>query len=328
MYPLAYGAAFHGRRQRRLIMGKRVVVIGSSNTDMVVQVDRLPRQGETVLGGEFSTAAGGKGANQAVAAARAGGDVALIARIGNDLFGQQAVASLVQDKVDVDYVVRDSDRNSGVALIVVDHAGENAIAVAPGANGALSPHDIQAAGAIIAAADLVVMQLEVPLETIQAAVALAAEAGVRVLLNPAPASPLDGKLLRHVAILTPNQFEAELLTGVRIRDAADAQAAAEVLAGQGVAAVLITLGARGVYVFGEGVSELSPAYEVEAVDSTAAGDVFNGALAVALAEAMPLARAVSFAAAAGALAATKLGAQPSAPTRAEIDALFQQRSPT
>ena len=306
-------------------MGKKIVVVGSSNTDMIIQMDHIPRPGETVIGGAFSTAAGGKGANQAVGAARAGGDVTLVARVGEDMFGDQAIEGFVKDNIHVDHVLRDPDRPSGVALIFVDSKGENSIAVASGANGKLSPADVHAASDAISAADAVVMQLETPLETIGEAAAIANNAGVKVILDPAPAQPLDDEILSRVSILTPNESEVELLTGIAIESDADAGNAADVLSRKGIATVLITLGARGVFVRGEGLNELVPGFEVEAVDTTAAGDLFNGALAVGLAEGKSLKEAVLFANAAGALSVTRLGAQPSAPTRTEIENFLEAR---
>jgi len=300
-------------------MSSRIVVVGSSNTDMIIKAHRIPRPGETVIGGAFSTAAGGKGANQAVAAARAGGEVSFVARVGDDVFGRQAVEGFVADKIDASHVLKDSDAPSGVALIFVDDLGENSISVASGANARLTPSDVLAARHVIGSADVLVMQLETPLETVLAAAELAHEQNVRVILNPAPAQPLGEEILRRVSVLTPNETEAELLTGIEVSSDATAEAAAERLAIMGVGAVLITLGPRGAFILDSDHRELVPGFEVEAVDTTAAGDVFNGALAVALAEGNPLNEAVQFANAAAALSVTKLGAQPSAPTRKEID---------
>jgi ribokinase len=307
-------------------MSARIVVVGSSNTDMIIKTARLPKPGETVIGGAFSMAAGGKGANQAVAAARAGAAVSFIARVGQDMFGDQALQGFLNDSIDADHVVRDADAPSGVALIFVDERGENSIAVASGANANLTPHDILAARDVITSADVLVMQLETPLDTVRAAAEMAREHGVRVVLNPAPAQPLGDDILRHVSVLTPNETEAELLTGVKVESEQDAESAARELAARGIETVLITLGARGAFVFDPTCRGLVPGFRVEAVDTTAAGDVFNGALAVALAEGTPLADAVAFANAAGALSATRLGAQPSAPTRAEIDDLVRGKN--
>ena len=202
-------------------MSKKIVVVGSSNTDMIIKTDHIPRPGETVIGGTFSTAAGGKGANQAVAAARAGGEVTLVARVGTDMFGDQAIEGFIKDNIDVKYVIKDPHQPSGMALIFVDEQGENSIAVASGANGKLSPADVQAASGIIAGADVIVMQLETPLDTIRAAVAIADPAGVKVILNPAPAQPLDEGILSKVSVLTPNESEAELRAGFAVLFAAN-----------------------------------------------------------------------------------------------------------
>jgi len=305
-------------------MANKIVVVGSSNTDMIAKLPRLPKPGETISGGAFSTAAGGKGANQAVAAARAGAEVGLVARVGEDSFGEQAISGFIDDGIDVQHVTRDPSAPSGVALIFVDERGENCIAVAPGANAGLTPNDVEAAEELIIGADVVVMQLETPLETVERAAALAREHSVRVILNPAPAQPLSDEILGNVSILTPNESEAELLTGIRVEDDAGAEEAARALVARGVKTVILTLGSRGAFVFESGSGELVPGFEVDAVDTTAAGDVFNGSLAVGLAEGMPLAGAVRFANAAAALSVTKLGAQPSAPTRAEIETFLTE----
>ena len=303
-------------------MPPQIVVIGSSNTDLILRLDHIPRPGETVLGGAFATAAGGKGANQAVAAARAGGQVTFVARLGRDGFGDVALAGFKRDGLDTRFVWRDRAAPSGVALIFVAKDGENAIGVAGGANARLSPADVCKARRVIARADVVLLQLETPLETVRAAAELAARAGVRVILNPAPARPLPAALLRHVTILTPNEMEAELLTGVAVRDETTAAQAAEKLRARGVGIVIVTLGARGAWLAGPGVQQLVPGFKVRAVDTTAAGDVFNGALAVALGEGRALPEAVRFANAAAAVSVTRPGAQPSAPRRREIERLL------
>jgi ribokinase len=297
----------------------QILVVGSSNTDMIIRLDRIPRPGETILGGAFSTAAGGKGANQAVGAARAGGSVTFVARVGRDMFGEQAVAGFVKDSINVEHIVRDAAAPSGVALIFVAKDGENSIAVASGANGLLAPADVKKAAALLGQAAVLVMQLETPLATVQATADLAAKAGVRVILNPAPARPLPAQLLKRVSILTPNETEAELLTGIKVDGAASAAKAAAKLRQRGVQTVIITLGARGAFIADAAGHQLVPGFKVKAVDTTAAGDIFNGALAVALAEGQALAVAVRFANAAAALSVTKLGAQPSAPLRRDIE---------
>lgn len=305
--------------KERFMAGKPILVVGSSNTDMIIKLDRLPRPGETLLGGEFITAAGGKGANQAVGAARAGGRVTLIARVGRDMFGEQAVAGLVRDGINVDYVFRDKTSPSGVALIFVAKDGENIIAVASGANGRLTPAEVKKAKSVFSDASVLIMQLETPLATVQAAAELATRAGVPVILNPAPARRLPDQLLDRVSILTPNESEAELLTGIKVNSDAAAARAADKLRARGVQTVILTLGARGAFVAGDGCRQRVPGFKIKAVDTTAAGDIFNGALAVALAEERPLLSAVRFANAAAALSVTRLGAQPSAPMRDEIE---------
>lgn len=302
---------------------KRVLVIGSSNTDMIVRVPRIPRPGETVLGGEFAMAGGGKGANQAVAAARAGGRVTFIARVGDDVFGERALAGLAADGIDTRFVLRTAGAASGVALIDVDDRGENSISVASGANALLSAEDVENAAVAFAEADIVLVQLESPIEAVEAAVRKAWEKGVPVILNPAPARPLDEGLLSRVSVLTPNENEAELLSGIAVRDADGVQRAAARLRARGPATVIITMGDRGVYASAPEFEGLVPAFNVNPVDTTAAGDVFNGALAVALAEKQALRDALRFAQAAAAISVTRPGAQPSAPTRAEIEALIR-----
>ena len=301
----------------------RVLVAGSANTDMVVRVPRIPRPGETVLGGAFAMAAGGKGANQAVAAARAGARVTFVARVGDDLFGRQALEGFAGDGIETRFVRATPGAATGIALITVDERGENSISVASGANALLAAGDIEAAAEAFGAADIVLLQLESPLGTVEAAARAAKERGVPVVLNPAPARELGDALLSLVSVLTPNEHEAELLTGVAVRDEAGAREAARRLRARGPATVVVTLGERGVYASSEAFEGGVPAFRVDPVDTTAAGDVFNGALAVALAEKRPLPDALRFAQAAAAVSVTRPGAQPSAPTRAEIEALLR-----
>ncbi len=303
-------------------MKPNLVVIGSSNTDMIIKLDRIPRPGETILGGEFVTAAGGKGANQAVGAARAGGSVTFVARVGGDVFGDQAIAGFQNDDINVEFVFRDKKTPSGVALIFVAKDGENSIAVASGANARLSPADIRKARKAIANASAVIMQLETPLQTVQCAVDIAFDSGVPVILNPAPAQELSDALLKKISILTPNESEAELLTGCKTNDDASVAKAASRLLGKGVKTVIITLGPAGALIATKDQQQRIPAFKVKAVDSTAAGDIFNGALAVALGEGKSLADAVRFANAAAAISVTRLGAQPSAPSRREIEKML------
>lgn len=296
-----------------------IVVVGSSNTDLIVQVGHIPKPGETVLGGKFVTAAGGKGANQAVAAARAGGRVTFVARVGQDAFGTQAVRGFKKDGINLKYLGRDKHYPSGTALIFVSQSGENSIAVASGANAELSAADVLRAKAAFARAKVCVLQLETPLATVQAAAELAYSKGATVILNPAPAQKLSSRLLERVTILTPNESEAELLTGIPIKGETTARRAAEKLLSRGVLVVIVTLGSRGVFVATEGVRRHVPGFKVKPVDTTAAGDVFNGALAAALAEGKELLPAVRFANAAAALSVTQQGAQPSAPSRRNIE---------
>jgi ribokinase len=303
----------------------KIVVVGSSNVDMVVKAPHIPRPGETVMGGDFLSVAGGKGANQAVGAARAGGDVTFVARVGNDVFGEQTIEGLKKDNIDVSHITRDADAPSGVALIFVGADGANSIAVAPGANARLTPKDIEAAASSITTADVLILQLETPMETVLAAAQLAHENGVKVILNPAPACPLSDELLAYVTLLTPNESEAGTLTDIPTGDEKGDAAAAAALYDKGIETVLLTLGARGVYTHTADWKGHVAGFKVKAVDSTAAGDVFNGALAVAIAEGKDLNEAINFANAAGALAVTRLGAQPSAPTREEIESLLERQ---
>ncbi len=307
-------------------MTKRIVVVGSSNTDMIVQMPRIPGPGETILGGTFSMAAGGKGANQAVAAARAGGDVVLVARVGEDLFGEKALEGFARDGIDIRCIVRDGTTPSGVALIFVGNSGENCIAVAPGANARLSAADIEQFRDLIESAGILVLQLETPMESVQTAVEIAARRNIPVILNPAPAAPVPPEVLQLVDILTPNEHEAKVLAGVDVSDEDAAGRAAHILMGRGVKTVVITMGARGAFVASGEIHERIPGYPVKAVDTTGAGDVFNGALAAALVEGRPLRAAVFFANAAAALSVTRLGAQPSIPTRHEIEGFVSQQT--
>jgi ribokinase len=297
-----------------------ITVVGSSNTDMVVITSALPRPGETLLGGRFIMSAGGKGANQAVAAARLGGDVWFIAKTGDDIFGSQARELFRQEGIHTEWVFTDTEYPSGVAIINVDGNGENCIAVAPGANENLTAEDIGRAGDAILNADLVLVQLEIPMETIVKVAELAGRSQGKLVLNPAPAHSLPEDLYRRIYAITPNETEAEKLTGVLVSDEATAGKAAQYLVDRGVKLVIITMGSKGAYIYeGEaGKGRIVPAPKVRAVDTTAAGDVFNGALCVGLSEGMKLDDAVTFANKAAAISVTRLGAQASAPWRKEI----------
>ncbi|MDR3194484.1 MAG: ribokinase [Tannerella sp.] len=298
----------------------KLLVVGSSNTDMVIQTGRLPRPGETVLGGAFFMNAGGKGANQAVAAARLGGRVSLICKTGSDLFGRQAQQLFRDEGIDTSCVFTDEYHPSGVALIMVDEQAENCIAVASGANARLTPADLSAIASVIRQADLVLMQLEIPTETVAYVAQTAFDAGKKVILNPAPAQALPETLLRQLYLITPNETEAEQLSGIPVVDLPSAEKAARAIAAQGVPNVVVTLGEKGALIYSGGQVETTPACPVKAVDTTAAGDVFNGALAVALAEKRDLSAAVHFASRAAAISVTRCGAQASAPYRREVDA--------
>jgi ribokinase len=240
------------------------------------------------------------------------------------MFGDQALQGLCEDGINVDYVTKDESAPSGVALIIVDDQGENSIAVASGANGNLSVSDVQAVAETIKNAGIVLMQLETPIKTIEAASALAVKNGVQVILNPAPAQPLSDALLKQISILTPNETEAEMLTGIGVQNEADAEKAAKALVDKGVTSVIITLGAAGAYVYSEEFKGMVPGFSVTPVDTTAAGDTFNGTLAAALAEGKTLAEAVTFANAAAAISVTTLGAQPSAPNRSAINEFLHE----
>jgi ribokinase len=296
----------------------KILVVGSSNTDMVVKSAHLPLPGETVLGGQFFTFAGGKGANQAVAAAKLGGDVTFLAKVGNDALGKAAVEGFKKEGINVSHIITDPDFHSGVALIMVEDSGENCISVASGANGKFTPLDIENAFELVEKASFVLVQLEIPLETVTALLDKAFAHGVPVILNPAPARPLSDKLISKLFIITPNETEAELLTGVKVTDEASAAKAAKILRGKGAKLAIITLGAKGAFLLSDQEEILIPSLAVNAVDTTAAGDTFNGALTVALAEGMEIKAAIRFANQAAAISVTRMGAQSSQPYRSEI----------
>ncbi|MDH6315062.1 ribokinase [Parabacteroides sp. PF5-5] len=300
------------------IVPKKLLVVGSSNTDMVIKATHLPRPGETVLGGTFFMNPGGKGANQAVAAARLGVSVTFICKTGNDIFGHQANQLLEEEGIDTSYVFSDIKTPSGVALITVDAKAENCIVVASGANANLTSADLKKAEEAINASDIVLMQLEIPLETVEHVANVASSKAKKVILNPAPACPLSKELLSHLYLITPNETEAEMLSGIKIVDLATAKEAAIEICKLGVENVVITLGSKGALVYGDGAFNVVDAFKVEAVDTTAAGDVFNGALCAALLEGHALVDAVRFACKAASISVTRNGAQESAPYRNEI----------
>ena len=291
----------------------KVVVIGSSNTDMTIKGDRLPKPGETVLGGEFRMGPGGKGANQAVAAQRLGADVSFICKVGRDIFGDNAISGYQKEGIDCSRILR-SDKASGTALILVDGNAENCIAVAPGANADLTPEDVDSVADVIRSADYLILQLEIPVESVLRAAKIAHEAGVYVILNPAPACHLPEELFSYIYLIKPNQTESALLSGVE--DNLDA--AVERLMQLGVKDVVVTLGSKGSLVISEGAKTLVPSLKVKAVDTTAAGDTFCGALCVALSEGCSLVDAAGFATKASALTVQKMGAQDSIPFRSDI----------
>ena len=295
----------------------RIVVIGSTNTDMVVRSARIPVPGETVTGGTFLLNPGGKGANQAVACARLGGDTVFVAKVGDDAFGRETGPRLAKDGIDA-RLLTDGAAASGVAMILVDAQGRNCISVAPGANATLVPADLEPMRGEIEKAAAVVMQLETPLETVCWAAEVARSAGVTVVLNPAPAAELPPRLYSCLDWITPNETEAKLLTGVEVADAASAQAAAEVLHARGVKGVVVTLGEQGAFWSVGGASGLVSACPVTAVDTVAAGDTFNGAFVVALTEGRTAEEAVRFAVKAASISVTRPGAQSSVPHRSEV----------
>jgi ribokinase len=295
-----------------------ILVAGSSNTDMVINSPHLPAPGETIIGSSFFMNPGGKGANQAVAAARLGGHVTFICKTGNDIFGKQAAAIFENEGIDTSYLIEDADNPSGVALITVDDNGENTIVVASGSNGTLSRADIGHSINVIENAAIVLMQLEIPIDTVHYIAETARSKNVRVILNPAPACELPDALLKNISIITPNEKEAAMLTGIQVNSIDTAKKAAVVLSAKGIETVIITLGPKGALVYHDKQFEHIKSVEVKAVDTTAAGDIFNGALAVALNEGMPVIEAVVFACKAAAISVTRKGAQSSAPYRKEL----------
>ncbi len=300
---------------------KKIIVIGSSNTDMVIKAGRLPVPGETVIGGKFFMNPGGKGANQAVAAARLGGKVTLVCKTGNDIFGKQSIELFNSEGININCIFSDSKNPSGVALITVDSNGENCIVVASGANASLGPSDIESAKSEIEKGNIVLMQLEIPIETVEYATQMANKKGIKVILNPAPARALSDKLLKSLYAITPNKGEAEMLSGIKVTDWESAKKAARVIKSKGVNIVVITLGSLGALVYEGDIFHQVEAFKVEPIDTTAAGDTFSGALCVAISEGYSIVDSVRFAAKASALTVTKMGAQSSIPFRSELSTL-------
>ena len=294
----------------------KILVIGSSNTDMVVRTRNFPLPGETILGGEFLMNPGGKGANQAVAASRLGADISFITKIGKDVFGSYTLAAIQHEGIPIKNVIKSGEHASGVALITVNAQGENTIVVAPGANMQLSPEEIDTA--LLGKADIILMQLEIPLATIEWVVKTGNSLGKKVILNPAPPQPLPASILKGLFIITPNESETAVLTGIQPTTLPDMKRAGKFLLTRGVQHVIITLGERGAFLMNEEHTLLVPSPLVTPVDTTAAGDVFNGALAAALAHGAELPEACNLACRAAAISVTRKGAQASAPYRKEI----------
>ena len=295
-----------------------ILVVGSSNTDMVINAMHLPAAGETIIGSSFFMNPGGKGANQAVAAARLGAHVTFICKTGNDIFGRQATDIFENEGIDISYMLEDADNPSGVALITVDDNGENTIVVASGSNATLSRSDIEPSRNVIDNASIILMQLEIPIDTVQYVAEAANSKNVKVILNPAPACDLPDSLLKNISIITPNEKEAEMLTGIHVSSIETAKDAAKALAAKGIQTVIITLGPKGALVYDGENFEHIKSVEVKAVDTTAAGDIFNGALAVALNDGKKLNEATSYACRAAAISVTRKGAQSSAPYKKEL----------
>jgi ribokinase len=299
-------------------MKPKIVVIGSSNTDMICRVPHIPKPGETVLGGDFLTVQGGKGANQAVAAARAGGEVTFIACVGNDLFGKQAIEAYEADGIDTSCIEMTKRVPTGVALINVAGSGENSIAVAPGANAKLTPLVAEKYMEVILSADIILMQLEIPIETVYHVARMAHSAQIPVVLNPAPAQTIDPAIMPMLFCITPNEHEAVMLSGIFPPDPELVSEAAQEIQKKGVQNVIITLGSKGALYRQQGKEEIVPGIPVQAVDTTAAGDTFNGYLVVELAKGKTFGEAISVANRAAAISVTRMGAQPSIPYSSEI----------
>ncbi|WP_313068627.1 ribokinase [Atlantibacter hermannii] len=303
----------------------KLVVLGSINADHILNLESFPKPGETLTGSHYQVAFGGKGANQAVAAGRSGADIAFIACVGDDDTGRRVCTQLASDKIDITPVATIADESTGVALIFVNAEGENVIGISAGANSALTPERVNVQHDLIAQASALLMQLESPVESVLAAAKIAKQNNTSVILNPAPARTLSDELLGLVDIITPNETEAEKLTGVKVESDDDAAQAAQRLHDKGINTVIITLGSRGVWASRDGKGQRVPGFKVETVDTIAAGDTFNGALVTALLEGKALSDAIRFAHAAAAIAVTRRGAQPSVPWRHEIDAFLQQQ---
>ena len=305
-------------------MNKKIVVIGSSNVDLLMKMDHLPEKGETVTDAEFFQVYGGKGANQAVAAARAGGNVAFVNCVGEDAYTPQMVQNYKNDGIDTRFVFHEKDIASGHALIMIGSEGMNYLSVAPGANYKLTPAKIDEAMPVIEEAAMIVMQYEIMQETIQYVIDIANRKNIPVMWNCAPARDFDASYIPKINILVLNEVEAGFLAGMRVENKTDAEKAADILINKGVEKVIITLGSQGAFVVTKNEKVSVPSFKVNAVDTTAAGDTFCGAFAVALVEEKSLKEALQFASAAAAISVTRIGAQPSAPVRAEIDTFLNE----
>jgi len=303
-------------------MEKKILVIGSTNVDFLIKTDKLPALGETVTGGIFMQNFGGKGANQAVGAARAGGNVTFVTCLGKDLYAEELVRSFRIDGIDTQYVFSDHETATGSALIMLDRDGNNYLSVAPGANFRLTPAHIDKALNSLMAAEIIILQMEIPFETTACVFKLAEKYNRKVLFNLAPARPFDKAILKHTHAFVVNEVEASMVTGLQVETDEEVRSAANTLLTMGPQIVVITLGARGSFISSAGYQQFVPAFKVKAVDTTAAGDVYCGSLAVALVEGKSPVDAVRFAGAASAISVTRLGAQPSAPTRNEIEAFL------
>ncbi len=300
-----------------------VVVFGSINMDLVARTPRLPAPAETIMGREFFTAPGGKGANQAVAVARLNCDTKMVGRVGSDAFGPELRQNLAQAGVDTTPILTDSETSSGVAIIAVDDSAQNNIIIIPGANGRVNHTDVDRLGQYLENTTLLLLQLEVPLMAVQAAATLARQKNVTVILDPAPARDLPSTLYPLIDVITPNEVEAAQLVGFPVKTKEDGLKAAQTLLERGVKTAIVKMGALGVVYATATETGFLPAFTIKAVDTTAAGDAFNGGLAAALVQGLPLPEAVRWGAAAGALSATKTGAQPSMAAKAEFDAFLQ-----
>ncbi|GAA0351558.1 ribokinase [Morganella psychrotolerans] len=303
----------------------RLTVLGSINVDHIMNIAQFPAPGETVIGKQYQTAFGGKGANQAVACGRSGADITFIACVGDDAIGAEILAQLKHDRVHTAAINVIPETTTGVAMIFVNGEGENVIGISAGANAALTPARFSPYQMIVAQSDALLMQLESPLETVIAAAEIAKKNQTKVILNPAPARELPDSLLSLIDVITPNETEAEKLTGISVSDETGAAKAAQALHDKGIEQVLITLGSRGVWLSINGEGRCIPGFKVNAVDTIAAGDTFNGAYVTALLEGKPADDAVRFAHAAAAISVTRRGAQPSVPWRKEIDAFLAAR---